>query len=232
MSQVAELVTLQEYDSEAAISRAALADVERRLQGDDELDEARRLLIEAEARRAAVVAEQRRLEDEVERLNDRIAPEEKRLYDGSVTSPKELTSIQHELELLRATRIRHEDALVEVLDRAEAAERARAEARREVARLEARWAKAQEELKHEAHRLGDAIARAEQKRQTQKAKVPPRLLATYEDLRRRKGGTAVAKVQGGTCSGCRIGIPDAIRMRALAGAVVAQCPNCERILYG
>lgn len=231
MSQVAELVALQEIDGEAAAARAALSDVENRLQGDEELDEARRQLIETDAERKAVLAQQRKLEDEVERLNSRIAPEEKRLYDGSVKNPKELTSIQHELELLKAARSQQEDALVEVLDKAETVERQRSELQSEVARLEARWSRIQEELRIEARRLGDAMARIEQKREAQKAKIPPRLLATYEDLKRRKGGTAVAKIQGNTCAGCRIGIPDAVRSRALAGVAIAQCPSCERILH-
>lgn len=231
MSQVAELVALQEIDAESAAARAALADVEARLQGDAELDEARRQLIQAEAERATIVATQRRLEDEVERLNDRIAPEEKRLYDGSVRNPKELTGIQHELELLKAARERQEDALVEVLDQAETASRQRSEAQGAVARLEERWSRTQEELRLEARRLGDAIARIDQRREAQAARIPPRLLVTYEDLRRRKGGTAVARIKGNTCSGCRITIPDALRSRVLAGETVAQCPNCERIFH-
>lgn len=231
MSHVAELVVLQEIDAEGAAARAALASVEARLLGDDELDEARRTLITVEAERAAILSSQRKLEAEVERLNDRIAPEEKRLYDGSVRNPKELTGIQHELELLKTTRGHHEDALVEVLDRAEAVDRQHSDAQRSVAALEERWSHAQEELRLEARRLADAITRIDQRREAQKAKVPPRLLATYEDLRARKGGTAVARVRGNTCSGCRISIPDALRSRALAGVVVAQCPSCERILH-
>ncbi len=231
MSQVAELVALQEIDAESAAARAALADVEARLQGDAELDEARRQLIQVEAERATIVATQRGLEDEVERLNDRIAPEEKRLYDGSVRNPKELTGIQHELELLKAARERQEDALVEVLDQAETASRQRSEAQGAVTRLEERWSRTQEELRLEARRLGDAIARIDQRREAQAARIPPRLLATYEDLRRRKGGTAVARIKGNTCSGCRITIPDALRSRVLAGETVAQCPNCERIFH-
>ena len=231
MSQVIELVTLQQIDNEAAALRGALASVEQRLAGDEELEAARARLATADATRSAIAAEQRTLEAEVERLNAKILPEEKRLYDGSVHNPKELTSIQHELDLLKTTRARHEDALVEVLDRAEAAERERDEARASVTRLEARWAQNRGELEREARRLSATIAGVDQSREAQAAKVPPRVLHTYEDLRRRKSGVAVARIQGGACMGCRIGIPDAVRTRALSGVVLAQCPNCERILY-
>lgn len=231
MSLVTELVTLQAYDDEAAALRAALSDVEHRLRGDAELDEARRLLLAAEQTKSAVAREQRKLEDEIETLTGRIEPEEKRLYDGSVRAPKELQNIQHELELLTASRTKLEDALVDVLDRAESAERERLSAARQAADLEARWERHSEDLRTEARRLTTAVARAEARREAQKEKVQPRALQTYENLRQRKGGAAVARIKSGICGGCRIGIPDAVRTRAIHGAVLAQCPSCERILY-
>jgi len=231
MSEVIALVTLQELDNEAAALRAALAAVEQRLAGDEDLEEARRRLAQAEAVRAAVAAEQRALEGEIERLTGKILPEEKRLYDGTVHSPKELSSIQHEVDLLKATRARNEDALVDVMDRSEAAERECVEARADVARLEARWEQQRGDLEREAVRLSGAIAGSNRTRTAQAATVPPRMLQTYEDLRRRKAGVAVSKVKSGTCMGCRIGIPDSVRTRALSGTALVQCPNCERILY-
>jgi hypothetical protein len=230
MSQVLDLLTLQGYDDEAAALRAALSDVERRLQGDEELDEARRALIEAESTAKDVHRQQKLLEDEVERLSDKIAPEEKRLYDGSVRNPKELASIQHELELLRAERGKFEDRLIEALTQREAADTGLREAKKLVTQLEARWEQQTRDLKHEAIRLGDLIARAESRREAQKTLVTARVLQVYEDVRRRKGGMAVAKIQGGSCMGCRVTIPGSLRRRAMSQETLAQCPNCDRIL--
>ncbi|MBI5947223.1 MAG: hypothetical protein HY875_03700 [Chloroflexi bacterium] len=230
MSEVLDILTLQGFDDEAAALHAALADVEQRLLGDPELVEARRVLGEAEAALKAVRADQRRLEDEVERLSDKIAPEEKRLYDGSVRNPKELSSIQHELQALTAQRGRFEDQLLEVLSKLEAATNARQAAAAKVQELEANWAKQSQQLRHDALRLNDAIARADLKREAQKAKISPRSFQMYEDLRRRKGGLAVARMQGGACTGCRVSLPDAVRRKAFSPVFVVQCPNCERIL--
>ena len=222
------MLTLQGIDDEAAAFRAALADVERRLQGDEELAEARRSFATAETSLAALRKDQRRLEGEVEGLNDKIAREEKRLYDGSVKNPKELTNIQHEVDGFKAHRGTFEDELIGVLDAAEEADRAYRAAGKLVTALEARWQGEQDALKHEAHRLNDLITRAEIRREAQKVKVPPRALHMYDDLRRRKGGMAVARIVGPNCSGCRVTIPDGMRKRAFADLV--QCPNCERIL--
>ncbi len=231
MSQVTELVALQAIDDEAAALDAARFDVERRLRGNEELDAARRELATADTTLAALQKEQRRLDGEVDGLTARIEPEEKRLYDGSVKNPKELGSIQHELELLKQRRSEFEDELLTLLSRLEDAERERASAARTVARLEAAWEHTQQDLKHEAKRLGDAIDRAARKRDVQKGKVNPRSLHIYETVRQKRGGGAVARIQGGACGGCRIALPDALRRRAFSTELLAQCPNCERILY-
>ena len=94
-----------------------------------------------------------------------------------------------------------------------------------------RWEHTQQDLKHEAKRLGDAIDRAARKRDVQKGKVNPRSLHIYETVRQKRGGGAVARIQGGACGGCRIALPDALRRRAFSTELLAQCPNCERILY-
>jgi predicted nucleic acid-binding Zn-ribbon protein len=231
MSQVLDLLTLQGFDDEAAALRAALADVERRLGGDEELDDARRALATAETAAREVHRQQKLLEDEVERRSDKIAPEEKRLYDGSVKNPKELASIQHEIEFLRAERGRFEDQLIEVLTRRETIDTEHLDAKKLVEELEARREHQQQDLRHEARRLNDMLARADARREAQKSKIDSRALRVYEEVRRRKGGMAVARIQGGSCMGCRITIPDALRRRALSTDTLAQCPNCERILY-
>lgn len=230
MSDVLEVLTLQSFDDEAASLRAALADVELRLQGNPELDFARTARAEAQAAVAVARREQRRLEGEVDQLRSRIAPEEKRLYDGSVKNPKELGNIQHELEGLTAQRTKLEDQLLELLASIEALAAEDTRAAGHVDALEAAWQQQSEQLASQAARLRESIARADRQRTTQKAKIPARTLQLYDDLRRRKGGLAVARMKGGACTGCRVSVPHALRRKVLSPIGLAQCPNCERLL--
>jgi uncharacterized protein len=230
VSQVLDLLTLQALDDEAAALHASLGEVERRLHGDEALNAARAAFARAEEALAALQKQQRQLDAEIQGLTAKIEPEEKRLYGGSVKNPKELQGIQHEVELLKEQRARVEDRLLEVLAEVEGAEAERSRALGEVEGREMRRSTEVEALRQEASRLTDGITRAEARRMGQQAKVDPRTLALYEDLRRRKGGHAVARVQGNACSGCRVQLPDAVRRRAMSPAQLAQCPNCERIL--
>lgn len=231
MSQVSEIVTLQSIDDEAAALQAALEDVERRLHGSERLNTARREFASAESILQAAQKDQRLLEGQIEVLNAKIVPEERRLYDGSVRNPKELGSIQSEVENLKRRRSEFEDGLLEVLARVEAAERERKDALAAVTTEESAWERERGELTNETRRLGDAISRAERKRELQTMKVNARALHTYQEVRRRRGGAAVAQIKGGACGACRIAIPDALRKHAFAPEALVQCPNCDRILY-
>jgi hypothetical protein len=230
VSQALELITLQSLDDEAAKLETSLADVERRLRGDEPLNEARQRFASAEEALAALQKEQRRLDAEIQNLTAKIAPEEKRLYSGSVTNSKELQNIQHEIDLLKAQRSKLEDQDLDVLSKLEAAEEERARALREVEQHETRRSREVDGLRQESARLNEAITRSQAKRMAQKSAIDGRAVALYEDLRRRKGGQGVVRIQGSACSGCRVQLPDAVRRRAMSPSQLAQCPNCERIL--
>jgi len=231
VSQVVDIRTLQEIDDEASALRASLEEVQRRQKGSAELDAARARFAAAESELAAARKEQRRIDGEVDDLTARITPEEKRLYDGSVRNPKELGNIQHEVENLKANRSRLEDALLEVLARVETAESENASSQQALARSEARRAAEETDLARESERLNAAIASSDSRRTAQKAKILPRSLTVYEEVRRRHSGNAVARIAGGNCAGCRVAVPETVRRRAFSGDELAQCPNCGRILY-
>ena len=86
------------------------------------------------------------------------------------------------------------------------------------------------ELRVEVRRLQEALLKIDARREGQKLQIAPRALSLYETIRQRKGGQAVARVRGSTCSACRVSIPDAVRRRILSSNDIAQCPNCDRIL--
>ncbi|MBA4180933.1 MAG: hypothetical protein C0506_10130 [Anaerolinea sp.] len=231
MSQVSELQTLQELDDQAAALRAALDDVERKLRGDEELDAARRLFAVTETAVSPLRKDGARLDGQVKALTAKIEQEEKKLYSGTVTSPKELQNIQHEVDSLKEQRARVGDQLLDVELKLDVANREYESAAASVKALEEARAKSVDGWRHEVNTLHDGITRVDARRESQKTKIPPRALAVYERVRERRGGNALAKIQGSTCSACRVSMPDSVRKQAFHPDVLVQCPNCERILY-
>ena len=105
--------------------------------------------------------------------------------------------------------------------------------------LEARLA----ELTAESVRLDDALLEAEvrleeeltqvaSRRQAAAADVDDELLGTYEDLRGRLGGVAVARLVGSVCGGCHLGLPAAevARIKRQPPDALVQCDECGRLL--
>ena len=62
--------------------------------------------------------------------------------------------------------------------------------------------------------------------------VDPELLAEYDELRKRSGGIAIARLVGGSCGGCHLRLPavDVDRIKKLSPDAPAHCEECGRLL--
>ena len=230
MSAALDILALQGTDDALTGIEVALADAERRLEGDPELFEARETLAATDVALRDAQARQRALDLELKGFDDKVAREEGRLYDGSVKNPKELQSLQREVEGLKAQRGGVEERLLGVIDEVETLDGTRAGEFRRLAQLEGRWLQESATLRAEVQSLKARLAAMEPRRKSEAAAIPPRALVLYESLRSRKAGKAAVRITGGICAGCRVTIPDALRRRAMVSPDPVQCPNCERIL--
>src|SRR5688500_7346111 len=82
--------------------------------------------------------EEKRLEHEISSVDQRIQAEQKRLYDGSVANPKELSSIQAEMESLGRRKSRLEDEEIGQMEHREELEGRLPPLDKELAELRAR----------------------------------------------------------------------------------------------
>lgn len=199
--------------------------------------EAKRKALEAEHATAVsvrdeVAARQANLEKDIAASEARIAEIDKRMYSGEVTASRDLEAMTKEISSIRARVSTLEDHALEAMDEREPLDAA-------VAELEARDA-GYVEL---AERLRAAIATAESEIDADLAKeeaarasaatpVPPDLLAEYERLRTRLGGIGAARLEHGTCMGCRMKLPatELDRIKHQPPDALVHCDQCGRIL--
>ena len=81
-------------------------------------------------------------------------------------------------------------------------------------------------------RLPGVTMFADQARQAAaRGALSPKLLATYDMLRSRKGGRAVAVLEGDSCSACRVAIPPSKLDEVLESEGLVYCGNCGRLLW-
>jgi predicted nucleic acid-binding Zn-ribbon protein len=230
---LARLLELQDVDS-------ALDRLRRRLETLPEatqLEEVRARLAELEADMEIAVKqgdelarEQGRLEGEIGLLDDKLGREEGRLFSGKVANPKELSSLQAEVEMLKRRRSTEEDRLLEILVAYDAAkstlESLRAE-RDEVALAAQNLTGTVEELESE---IENELSEKSARRAGIASSLPSELVTLYEGLRTTKGGVGAAALERDTCLGCHTTLParEVERLRSAGG--LQRCDNCRRIL--
>ena len=184
------------------------------------------------AARDEVAAKEAALEKDIETAEQRVAQIDKRMYSGEVSASKDLQAMATEIEHLKARVSELEDAALEALDEREPLDAA-------VAALEAR-AGGMVEL---GGRLRAAISAAEaaidgdlatevEQRAAAAGAVEADLLSEYERLRSRLGGIGVAKLEHGTCMGCRMKLPatELDRLKHQPPDALVHCDQCGRIL--
>jgi predicted nucleic acid-binding Zn-ribbon protein len=235
MSRWEQLLVVQELDTTVDQLRHRLRTLPERA----ELEQLalRRTAIESELAREAdrrdeLRRSQRRLEDEIATINDKIVHDDKALYAGGITAPKDLQALQDEIASLQRRVRSLEDDELEIMELAEPVDA-------EMARLEAE----RTALDADSDRLVTAIAEAEiaiegelvteqAARDAAVSDVPPDMVSEYEQLRPQFGGIAIARLVGHSCGGCHLALSavEIDRIKKLGADDPAHCEECGRLL--
>ena len=176
------------------------------------------------AQHLETVQRQKRLEQEVEAVESRISELEGKLYGGMITSPKEATSLEVEIQHLRERQNELEEKVLELME--------------EVAPQEREIHKAQNELEvaHEALQVVSAeidktLKDAQQRREEAATETEDELLEHYESLRGAFGSSVVVQFDGNNCKGCPSTMPavEADRLKQIPEGSYSTCQECGRI---
>lgn len=236
LSELEGLVQLQELDtrlSQLSHRSATLPEYQQitELQGnevklEEQLD---KIMIELKVLRQSQIDR----EAEVQGLEDKIAKSTSALYGGEITSPKEATVLQSEIESISRRQAVLEDQIIELMEQIEpfALEEAGIEAQRSVGgetlrNLEEQLAVTQAEIEVERRAVG-----------IERAQIAERsgddLVALYEDNRIRMGDhTGVGRLVGTSCGACflEISAVEIDRIRRLPSNEPSECPECGALL--
>ena len=226
-----ELHELQELDWEIDRRRSALLSVEDRLRDDSELAQARSRLKEQEE-----WIEQTRIyhagkDSEMGEAQEKIKTLEGKLYGGEVRSPREMESLDHELQYCRERAQGLEDELLALMISLEDSEKEALVSREAVSRIENGMKTAKESLVRERDALLQQLSEMDTHRTEASSRSKPQHRVRYERLRINRKGYAVAKVEQGMCQGCRLTLPTHELQKARAAEDLVTCNSCGRILY-
>jgi uncharacterized protein len=236
MSQLEQLLVVQEHDSAAENLRHRRATLPERTvlsQAENEVAALSPQLADARGRRDEVVREVKRLDDESAAVTARVKDVEKTMYSGSISSPRELTAMQQDVEQLNRHQKSLDDRELTLMEAQELLDAEVGGIEQRVEELQASADAARAALVEHETAIDAEIGVELEARGAAAGAVPADLLALYEDVRRSSHGAGAARLIGNTCQACRLTIPatevDRIH-RAGADGTVFHCDNCNAIL--
>jgi predicted nucleic acid-binding Zn-ribbon protein len=231
MSRISQLFDLQQIDSSLDRRVARMRQIDEQTVDSPELVAARAAQGETRAMLAGRQAALKQLSREAEDISTRIKTQEKRLYDGKIKNPKELSQVQEEVEHLKSRYKSLEDSILDAMLEVEEAETLAASRNTELEKTEQDWKHFQAGLLEEKDKLTEQAKVLQIKRQRAITAMPWEDLQAYERMRRTKGGVAVSAVQRGLCGGCHVAVPVHVLRMARSNSDFTPCPTCGRILY-
>jgi uncharacterized protein len=235
MSRWDDLLSVQEHDTTAdqlVHRRAHLPSRDELAVVMADLAAVERAVGEVEDRRKDLARVQQRLEDEITTLSEKATQHDKALYSGTIGNPRELQAMQDEIAALRRRISQLEDQELEIMEQIEPldAELASSAARR--ADLDGRATSLRAQIAEEEVAVDEELEQVRAERTTLAGTVAPDLLAEYERLRPQSGGIAIARLVGGSCGGCHLGLSavEVDRIKKLPPDAPAHCEECGRLL--
>jgi predicted nucleic acid-binding Zn-ribbon protein len=229
MAITKQLYQLQELDIELEQTEQTMGSKTGELGKREALDNTKSHLFSERQQLEKLKHQHHDAEWQVDDLLNKIAAAEKQLYGGRITNPKELSSLQHEVNTMKARSDQLENKALEIIDQVETAEQSLTAASSEYQKLEEEWRRRQQQLTDEIELLKKNLADITEKRQQLVEQIEPPAIELYEKIRQQKK-QAVAKVEQGICRACRISLSASALQKARSGQPV-QCGSCGRILF-
>lgn len=229
------LLDLQEKDtrlSQLAHRAATLPEAAALAELESRVTRTRDELVAAEVIAEDLVRDQERAEADVEQVRARSLHDQELLNGGTITDPKQLQNLQHEIESLARRQSELEDVELEIMDRVEGAQAAVAQLASQKSELAAERDALAETVRvlHEEIDAETSMVTSDRARIAEG--IPADLLALYEKIRVDHSGVGAARLYRGRCEGCRLELPpneiEALRNANVSSVV--RCEECRRIL--
>ena len=233
MVSAKQLYELQETDTITAEKDAALREVLARLADGRPIAAAKQRAAQLDVQEEAQSKSRNSAQSAVQQVQGKMKEIEGKLYGGGITNARELTAFEEERQYLQTQLSEEEDRLLEFMVVVEDLQASKNDAVKALEGLEAQRKLQVPELKQSQETLEKELAKLRETRNQLTPNISPQHLATYESLRKTRGGQAVARLDKarGICQACRIALPVNDLQKAKASKEIVQCNSCRRILY-
>jgi len=228
--ELAVLIELQGQDRSLDRLRQALEDLAQRA-------DAFRNALEQEKRKQATAKERARQlavarkEKEMELAEKEEAIKKHQSELNAVKTNEAFKALLAEIERGKQEKNLLEDAILDLMEQAEALQQEEKQGVAHIRKLEEETAARLAELQSKRKALETEQAAAGARRQGLAERLAPEVISRYENLRARRQGMAVVPVEKNSCGGCHMALPPQLQVEVRRGGGLVCCPTCQRILY-
>jgi len=159
-----------------------------------------------------------------------LAQSEKRLYGGEVGNPKELSQLEHRVNEERIRRSQLETTYLSLMEELEHLERQLEQAGANANIAREQLVKSDQELQERQIQNEALDQEYELNRKALLVKIPDQIREKYERIQARHPGTALVRIERGTCGGCHNALAQAEIERAARMPGLTTCENCGRLV--
>ncbi|MCB1257392.1 MAG: hypothetical protein KDB26_09825 [Microthrixaceae bacterium] len=235
MASLRDLLPVQELDTRALQLRHRRDNLDLRadlVEHNQQQSAQQQVISELEAQLHQIRRAQKEAEDHASLIDDRAQAIAKAMYDGSVTDPKELGSLQTELAQLRANQDTFETQALELMEQADPVEEDVADARSRADEITASIQAIGEQIIVAEAEIDAELDALAAERATVVAEIDSDLVALYDSMGSMPGGIVVAEMTGRRCGGCHLEIPSAQaeQIRSASNPRDSACPECGCLL--
>lgn len=173
-----------------------------------------------------------RADHDVEQVRERMTRDRQLMDSGTIGDPKQLQSLQAELDSLARRQSDLEDIELEIMDRVEGARAAVVQLTGERDELAGECEAVASSVHDQRADIDDERAIVNGERAAIATEIPADLLGLYDKIRADHGGLGAAPLHRGTCEGCRLKLPptEIEALRDAPADSVIRCEECRRIL--
>ena len=231
MSQAQILYRLQQIDTQLDQVNNRIAEIERILASNTELELAKSNLTITQEQLDTELRALHKAELAVQDQSIKIEQAEAALYGGKIRLPKELQDLQNDVVSLKKHLLLLEDRQLEHMETVETAQNRLLQAESGLAQAQASWAEHTAHLQAELSQHQITLVRLDAERNAALSPIPTELLSVYENLRKQRNGVGVVRVSGRSCAACGTTLAPAVMQSVQSSANIVRCPTCNRILY-
>lgn len=224
-----QLMELQEVDSKLSQLESLRGDLPHQVSRlNEEFDNTKRALEDKEALLVSYQKERHTTELEIKALEEKQKKYQAQLYE--VTNNKEYDAVTHEIEAVKTEIETRESRVLELMELESETTEGIEDTRESIVELEERLNENRVELEGRLAKTEKEEIALQDKRDKLLRNITPRILTSYERIRKAKSGFAVSPVVRSACGGCFTSLPPQRVLEIRKMDRLYLCEVCGRIL--